>query len=405
MEPSDRGKDKRPRRSDRFRRRSSSRRQLAVFLSILGGLAIIVPVFYLVRTAGSSARPLPRTGSTFRSGLKAPPPPQPKPATRAEPLDLADLPRRTTPRERHRPTGPLYGEALRDAIDKAYHAAKRRADLYAGQSRWGDAIDAMEQVADRYDDEELWLRCEPEIKQLRQRARAAFDARKAEAERFAQSKSYDQARKVLEGIVATFRREEFVVPARERIKELTDQEEAEAAARFVRLITPIEATLPNWEFRKALAEMEALEFRREKFKKHQAERVARLRFLIAMQKKMIQRVVLARPYLTKRSLRVGGLKGDVIDATHEFVTTETERGQDKLTWVKFGPEAAMRLALLTGDPEKASHRLDVARFLMEVGHLRRAKTQLAKAAELGAHTAADEAELARREQLAADNPQ
>ena len=393
MESPGEPKEERGRRVDRYRRKSSTATQWVVTLTIVGTLGVFILVVMLVMNAGTPAGPPPVASGT----PKVPRPPKPDPIKQAEslPEELVMGPKKGEP-SRTRPTV-LYGEALREAIEKAYQAAKRRADLYAGQDRWGDAVKAMEQVADRYDDEELRTRCDTETEDLRKRARIAFGARKAEAEKLVDAGKYDEARKVLAGIAETFKAEEYAEPARTRIQELTAREEAEHASRYKQSMAPIEELLANWEFEKALAEVEKLSFDWAKYKALHAGRVARIREVVALKAKMIERVNLARPPLSKRGLRAPGLEGDVIEADAAKVVCESTVGREEYLWTKFGPEASLRLALLCGKSNDPAHRLKVAHLMIEVGYYRRAKAELEKAQELGAKTAADEAELARRQ--------
>ena len=384
--------------AERYRRKTSLGTKVLVVVSI-GGVALLL--FFVMRLVS-------RTGSSGR--LDAPPelaaPARPARPPRLEPdvaevpapapADVVELPKKEEPQHK-RPTGPLYGQALRDAINKAYLAAKRRSELYAGQNHWGKAIGTMEEVCDQFDDEELRLRVDPDIQKLRERATVAFNERKAEAERLAKEARYDDARKAFADIAATFERPEFVEPAKQRIQELTEREEAEDAARYKALMTPLEAMIPEWKLDEALDQMSKLHFPKAKYKEMQAARVAQVRALVALRDKMIEKVNLSRPRLLKLTLRVPGLAGDLAEADAEGVVTETERGREKIPWTKFGPEATLRLALLTGDPQDGKHHVAVARLLMEVGYFRRAKAELERAKELKANVAADEAELARRQ--------
>jgi len=391
-------KDAHAHRIDRHRGKADTGQQLALGLSIGAGLIILLLVLILATSTGRSPKPAPATRYVATRPVRQPP--KPPPDLEAEAAKYTDeelLPKKEEP-DKRRPTGPLYGDALRQAINDAFLAAKRRADRYAAENQWGKAISAMEQVSGRYDDEELRLRCEPEIEKLRERARTAFSREKDAAEQLANAGRYDEARAALRKIVEAYGREEFVEPAQERIKELTEREESEAAARYQRLMSPVEGKVPEWKFREALDEASKLRFVKAHYKERHAARLARFRELVALKEKMIERVNMARPRLSKASLRVPGISGELTGADAEKVTAETKEGEEVFSWPKLGPEASMRLGLLAGKASDAQHVVAVARLLMEVGYAPRAAAQLERAKEMGANTAADEAELKRRQQ-------
>ena len=127
-----------------------------------------------------------------------------------------------------------------------------------------------------------------------------------------------------------------------------------------------------------------------------------MRGLIALRKKMILTVNRAPKRIEKRAVRAPGMPGMLFWADTEGIKCRTQRGEETIPWLKLGPEATMRLALMAGGENDADHRLEVARLLMEVGCYERAKKQLGLARRLGARTDEDEEDLEARIASAAE---
>ncbi len=392
MDAEGKPKGQAPRRVGRPAPAVSTGGKVAIWLSIAAVAGILALVGLLVaRSSGCrAALPPPETSQ--------PPPhkPGPKPKAKLSPEEQAKADEawlaQFDPQERPEKSA---RRTLRARIEAEYEAAKRRVELYVGQSRWADAIAALERVMDRYDDEELRLRAEPEAVELRRQANRAFKAKLAEAEKLAAEGRVAEARKTLEGIAA-FGVEDFTAQARERVKTLVEREDAEAAAHYAQAIGAVDATLPSWRFEEALAEARKLKFGRPQYQELAAQRVKRIEELVALKGEIIEAIVNARPRLDKRTLGVPGLPGELSIADAQFIHTVTRHGEEKIAWGRLGPEPSAHLALLAGDARSAKHVLAVARLLIELGHLGRAKEELDRARQLGARTADDEADLARR---------
>ncbi|NQT88882.1 hypothetical protein HQ560_19095, partial [bacterium] len=281
-------------------------------------------------------------------------------------------------------------------IEGAYRNAMARAEKHAAAGQWGKALHAIREVDDAYDDMATRRKCQAAIEGLHGRAEVAYGKAKDEAEGLVRQGQYDAACAVLQKVVDTFGMEGFVEKARERAAALQTQKWDEAENDYRTRMAPMEALLPEWKFDEALAGAEALTFRYEKYQKLLAARIARMRGLVALRKKMVTTVNGALPRIKKSDVRAPGLPGTLAEAGVEGVTCQTQRGEEKVSWVKLGPEAILRLALMAGSDDDAGHRLAAARLLMEVGRHTRAKQQLALAQRLGADTTADEEELAAR---------
>jgi len=378
----------RPRRIEIERETYSAGAKLAIWLSILAVVGMFALVYLLVaRSARHAVRPPTRFSTAT--------PVRPKAAAKPTSAVLSEAEIEQIRKEYERPDTPDTPSrgTLRERIDKEYEAAKRRVELYLGQNRWGDAIGALEHVLDRYDDEELRLRADPELVELRRRANRAFKAKMAEASDHAAAGRFPEARKALESIIASFGRDEFTAPAKEELKLLAEREDAEAAAHYARSIAAVNAILPSWRFDDALAEARKLKFDRAQYQEALARRIERIQALLALKKKIIERIINASPRLSKRSMGVPGLPGELTIADQENLHAITDKGEEKIPWERLGPTGAARLALAAGSKDDAKHRLAVARLLMEVGHFEAAKEQLEAAKALGAQVAADEAEL------------
>ncbi|HUT35738.1 MAG TPA: LPXTG cell wall anchor domain-containing protein [Planctomycetota bacterium] len=377
-----------PRRLGRPAPAVSTGGKVAIWLTILGMAGLLALVGLLV---ARSSRRRPAFPNPPDRTAAARPKPAPATGKAREPDDEEWItlyaPPETTERSGHR--------TLRERIEAEYEAAKRRVELYVGQNRWGDAIAALERVMDRYDDEELRLRADPEVVELRRQANRAFKARMAEADKLAGEGRVADARKVLDGVTA-FGIEDFTAQAKERVKQLVAREDAEAAAHYAQAIAAIDATLPTWGFEAALAEVRKLKFDRPQYQELHARRVRRIEALVALKKQIIDAILDAKPRLDKRTLGVPGWPGELTVADAEYIHTITRQGEEKIAWERLGPDASARLALLAGNAKDPKHVLAVARLLLELGHLERAREELDRARHLGADTAADEADLASR---------
>jgi|GEM_PF-2263654 len=399
MEATKKPKAEEPRKVLRPYQRPEPGGKWIVWLAVLavGGLFTLVGLL-VAKSGGKDDHLMPSTATRVVRRPLPPPVPIPEPE---EPKSSGREDDKS--KEGGRSLGHLTGQKLRDQINKEFEAAKRRAELYAGQERWADAIAAIERMVDRYDDEELRLRCEPEIRILRDKAKAAFKAKMAEADRLIEEARFPEARKLLDAVVERFGRPEFVEPARERVKDIGQREDAHAAATYARLMAAIDERLPAWRFEEALAEVRKLKFDRPNYQALHAARVERIRELVDLKNRIIQKIIHAKPRMTKRAYNVPGIPGELAIADADCIYTVTDQGEEKIPWARLGAEAAARLAIAAGDPESTAHRLAVVRFLIELRHFARAAEELKQAKEMGANIEALAAELASR-QAAAPKP-
>lgn len=385
----------RPQAPQRVRRPApevSAAGRWAIYLTIALVVGVIALVGLLVARSTGRAReslPLLKPDTTYRPK----PPPEPKVVVSEEQLrkEAEEWRKEYLPPE----SRPSPRRTLRERIEAEYEAAKRRSDGYLAQGRYGDAIAALERVLDRYDDEELLLRADPEIVELRRQSNRAFKARLAEAEKLAAEGRLAEARKALDAIVA-FGIEDFTVQAKEKLAELTAREDAAAAAHFAQVMAEVDAKLPAWQFDEALAALRKLKFDRPQYQKLHASRIQRVEDLLTLKKKIIERIIRGTPRIDKRAFGIPGRPGQLTIADAEFVYSITDAGEEKVPWGRLSAEASARLALAAGNADDSAHRLAVARLLIELGHHARARQELEKARSLGAPTSADEADLAQR---------
>ncbi|MBM4036623.1 MAG: hypothetical protein FJ291_33220 [Planctomycetes bacterium] len=391
MEPVKKPRGQAPRRVERPAPEVSAGGKLAIGLTIAGVAGLLALVGLLVARSSSRAR-APAPPAVPDTPKQEPPKPEVPPTPEQQKEDEEWLKQYLPPDS---PKAAPRG--LRQRIDAEYQATKRRVKDYVAQERWGDAIGAYERLLDRYDDEELRLRADPELMDLRHQAKRALKTKLAEADKLADAGRYAEARKALEAIVATLGREDLTAQAKERLQQIIEREDAEAAAEYAAAIAAVDAKLPGWHFEDALADAQKLSFARAQYKALHARRLERIRELAALKKKMIHRIGLSTPRLNKRTIGVPGWPGELTMADAQVIYTMTDHGQEKIAWERLGPEAAARLALLAGKADDPNHRLAVARLLMEVGHHARAKQELESAKAAGADTSADEADLASRQ--------
>lgn len=366
--------------------------KLAIYLTVAAMAGVLVLVGLLVvRSTGRGRQAIQVAKPSSYARPKPPPEPKVMVSPEQEKREQEEWLKQYLP-----PESPTTGRrTLRQRIEAEYEAAKRRSELYAGQGRWGDAIAALERVMDRYDDEELRLRVDPEVVELRRQVNRAFKNKMAEAEKLMEAGRFPEARKTLEGIVA-FGIEDFTAQAREKLKQIAEREDADAAAHFAKAMAAVDAKLPSWQFEEALAEAKKLHFDRPYYKELQARRIARIQALLDLKKKIIERIIRGGPRLSKRALGVPGSPGELTVADADFLYSIGPAGEEKVPWGRLGPEATARLALAAGRENDPNHSLAVARLLLELGHLDRARQELERARALGAATADEEAELAAR---------
>ena len=404
MPPSERSKrpeqiDNKKQRGDRRRRRAASEQQTGLVVSIVGGVLILAILFIVLISGRANRRPPPEVVAA-RDRQEA------KRLQKLLPDEVPTMLRRKKTAEeieeddrkrRFRKT--LTGDALRDQINKEYEAGLRRSRLYKKQGDWGRAIKTLEDIGDRYDDEELRLRCQPEIDVLREQSADAWRDAKRHAGQLAANHKYREARTALEAFAKSCGIDAYREECTELGEQYMQKRAAHLEAEFRTAHAAIDALPPQWKLAEALQQAEALRFAEPEYQERHRKRVAELRAIVDLQDRMIFKVNRSTPRISKRAIRAPGLAGDMAEADRAGLKAESADGSrtDEYTWADVGPEAVMRLALLCGDPKDEKHRLLVARFLLEVGLLKRAKIQLEAAKGLGADTAELEERLRAKE--------
>jgi len=395
VEPSEQS-DIRKQRLARRRRRVQSEQQLSIGITV-GGAVLVVSILVIVLLSSRGPRQTPEERAAAERAASAQvrklvPPPVPTQLRKPRTKEQEEEEERRRRQVKH-----LSGKALREQINKEYDAAKRRAGLYVKKGWWGKAIQQYDRLTGRYDDEELRLRCQPEIDELMDLASEAFKDTKRAADQRAAAHEFDGGRKLLLDFAASCGIDDYAQQARELADKMTERKDTFLAAHYRQSMAPIEAMLPDWRLEEAVAAAAALRFDTPKYQGLHRARLAELKALAALKKQMIRKVNFAVPRVKKRAVRARGLPGDLMGADAKGLEASTAHGDERFTWVEIGPDAGMHLALLAGDPSDSGHRLAVARLMIEVGYLKQARQQLDAARRLGADTAADEERLARRE--------
>ena len=384
-------------RLERRRRRAASQQQTNIAITV-GGAVLALAIVVIILISSRSNEPPPEVRALEEKAeaerlQKLLPKQVPTVLRRKKTEDELEEEKR---KRLHRKG--LTGKALRGQIDKEYHAALRRSRIYRKRGEYAQAIETLEQLSERYDDEELRLRVQPELDELLEQARDAFADAKRHAESLVRNHEYRAARKHLLDFVATCGMEAYAEEARELGDKFIGQRAAYLAQHYRESIEPIDALVPQWKITEALDQALKLSFEEPEYKDKHARRVAELRALVELQTRMIDKINRAMPRVSKRAIRAPGMAGEMSDASVTGFKAETSDGrEEQYTWDQIGPEAVMRLALLCGDQKDPQHRLAVARFLTEVGHLKRARIQLNAAKNLGADIAADAERLSARE--------
>ncbi|MFP4056602.1 MAG: hypothetical protein ACLF0G_07015 [Candidatus Brocadiia bacterium] len=387
-------------RIERLQRRHRTERQVALALSIGGGLVALLIFVIVVVVSGSSdtkERSRPEVervvlrdaaggGKAEEEGGEGLLPPE-------KAYDL--LGHKTRPEDRE--ARPL---SRGEKVERSFRAARRLAEEHAEKGHWAKAIKSVEEVLNHWEDHSLLIQGQDYIDELLRRSRTAFETSKSRAERLVRQGRYDPARDIYLGIAESYGRHDsvqgFVDEARRRAEEIYKRKWDEAEADYRARMAPVEEQVDLWQFRKALDLASKLDFKYEKYQKLLAARIERLRGLVALKKKMIDAVDGALPRLKMRDLRFPGADGELVDADEDRILCETQYGEQKFEWPQIGPEAAVRLAVQAGGQDDKDHRLWVARLLMEVGYLDRAREQLELARRLGADVAEEREELRRR---------
>jgi len=385
--------DDRGRRGGRSQQQEREK-QLALWITLgVGGLFLLV-ILVIALSSGSSSRPTRLTQPLVIDIVQ----PAPPPVAPSEPLTskgVAAALRTAAPADpSRRPRSPY-----RERVDKVYEAAKRRAEVYAKDGRWGKAIQAIEAAQEEF--EELRFRSSDLLDEYNEKARVASRAAKQEAEKLFEAAKFDDAIKLLKEAAEKIGTDQVKGDAKRKIDEILQRKTVEAEANFVRLMTPVEQDIATWNFQGALDGASKLHFAEPEHQQQLEGRLERIRSLIDLRKKMCDKINTAIPRLTRKEIRVpGGVDGDLVEADQDRILAEGAKGTDQIPWPKFGPEATTNLALRAGRKDDPNYRITVARLLMEVGYFDRAKSQLAAAKKLGAEPTADEAELERRIQEA-----
>ena len=390
--------DQRKQKLERRRRRAAAERQRAMSITV-GGIVAVVVVLFLVWVSTRSGRRIdPKEQAAIeraQSEQVRKLAPRPVPTVLRKRPTKEQLEDRKA-RERRRPRQ-LSGDALREQINKEFDAARRRAGLYVKGGQWGKALKAYERLNDRYDDEELRLRSQPEIDELMERAADAFRDTKREAAGLAAGHRYDGACKMLLELAKSCGIETYGEDARALVAKYGQQKAEHLERSYREALAPIEAMVPEWKFEQAVAKAAALRFGTPKYQGLLAARLAELRGLMALKKKMMDVVNNAMPRVQKRAIRAPGLPGEFTDADADGLRAESRAGKETYTWMALKGEATLRLALMGGGRDDAKHRMAVLRLLVEVGYLKRAKRELEVVRRMGVDVGAIEAMLEERE--------
>ena len=404
MTPSETPDDgRRQQRVERRRRRASAQQQMGIAITVGGVVLVLIIAVIVLLSSRSPPEPPPEVRAAQQQAesevlQKLLPKPVPTVLRRKRTEEETEEAKR---KRLHRKG--LSGKALREQIDKEYQAGLRRSRLYKKEGQWGRAIKTLEELTERYDDEELRLRVQPELDELLEQAGDAFRDAKRHAEHLAKNHEYEAARKHLLDYAKTCEIDAYAEDAGGIAETYTGKRAAYLAAHYRQSIQPINALLPEWKLEDALEQAGKLSFAEPEYKEKHRKRVAELRALVDLKAKMIQKINGAMPRVSKRAIRAPGMAGAMTDADRNGLKAETSDGRaEEYTWVQLGPEATMRLALLCGDQKSAQHRLAVARLLLDVGYLKRARIQLEAAKNLGADTAADEERLAEKQPAAGE---
>jgi len=390
-------------RLERRRRRAAAQQQTNVAITI-GGIVLVLAIIFVVWLSTREPPPPPPEVRAAREKAESErlekmlPDPVPTVLRRKK----TDEELEEEKRQRLYRKG-LSGDALRKQIDKEYHAALRRSRIYRKRGDWNAAIKTLDELTERYDDEELRLRVQPELDELMEAMTDAWKDAKRHADQLAGNHEFRDAREHLMKFAEASGVDAYAEEAKEVGDRYLEQRAAYLAQQYREAITPVNALLPEWKLEEALAEAQKLRFEEPEYKEKLRRRIAELRALVELKTAMIHKINRAMPRISKRAIRAPGMAGEMTDASAAGLKAETADGRaEEYTWISIGPEAVMRLALLCGDQKDRKHRLAVARLLIEVGHLKRGKMQLEAAKNLGADTAAAEELLASKEAAAGE---
>ncbi|NQT51456.1 protein kinase, partial [bacterium] len=158
--------------------------------------------------------------------------------------------------------------------------------------------------------------------------------------------------------------------------------------RFAKALKPAEAKVRAWDFAGAAAALKNVAQPPSAVYRDQlAARKDEVARLVKLKAKMIARITTAQPKLTKRSLLISGINGNLIKADEAGITAQLPNGKaEPHAWKDLGDRSIQRLLQYTVAKDSADDQLAAGCLFLALGDAANAVERFAAARKLGAKT-------------------
>jgi len=387
----------RPSFAERLEAKRQQRRRLLLTGGIGGAAAVLFLALVLILSGGGEEPAQPdRERAVGPRSTWPPTPGERKPTPPPSPPSV--------PKGEVTPKPPMWAAALK--------STEAEAGALVTEQRFGDAVDACNELANRYDDVSLRQALQEKIDEIRRQGAAAYreierratalaeekkftearDVVRAATERYGLPAEEERAKELLARIEAAMRAEADAAKARaaakaEDVAAKADEEEARrrAEARYAQALQPIEAMIKAWDYRKAAQALAQLNFEDHRLADRLARRRADVALLAKLKTKMVAKINNADPRLSKRTLLIPGINGDLVKADEKRITAKLPNGAlEGCPWRTLSGRSARLLVQLVANRKDPDDRVASGLLALAYDDVAAAEKEFEAARALGA---------------------
>jgi len=402
--------------AERLEAKKQQRRKAALVAGGCG-LAVVVLVVLVLILPGGDRGAKPQQGAqaitpTPKARVEPRQPTPPKQAPRPDAVPEKKRPKPSPKPKVSKPTPKAKPKAT--AWEAAWKEASAKAEAFAAEQRFADAVAQYNALADRFDELAQRQRLNDAILAIQKQAKEAYreaertarqlmgakefaEARAAlrpVVERYGLPEKAEEAKKLLAAIDKTEKDERAAVAraakeaaekAEKERREAEKEKRRQAEARYAKALRPIEAMLQAWDFRRGAAALARLRFKEKHLAARAATRRDEAKRMAALKKRMIARINAAKPRLQRSTLLIRGFNCDLVKADDEGITAKPLTGKSEMhEWGGLSNRSVARLVQLVVDRNSADDWLAAAFFALACNDAISAEKHFEKARSLGA---------------------